>query len=535
MNEREELAALRRLAELEAKAGGAPVSAAASQMTAEGMGPLDTLAVAAGRGFDKAAMGAKELVLRGVRQFAPTSFASAADAEIRALQADEAVKDSAYAGLQQKRPILTGMGEQAAPMIASGGMGVLPAALTYAGNSFLRPGDMQERATRAGVEGGGALVGGWIGQKVGNMIAPVADKMRNAAQSEALQIAGKVGYKPRLSEVTGSPFLARMEDFAARTPGGAGVMADFAEANTRALNRRAAQSIGEDADQLLPQVFANADDRIGAVFNAVKALPGKPITISPKVGAAADEILRVQGKMIPAGHAGGIAGQQDHTLMDLAKQAKMLATNKGKIDGEAYSLIRSGLSQASFDADGANRVLYGKLLKALDDSAEDSLRAGGMGELASALRKARAQYGNLKVLEKGATAQGGDVSAAKVASTLRTQNPAAFREGRMAGNPLYDIGVIGERLRPLSAGSPTYERTLMSSPLAAMATAPFAYGAAKLTTGSIPRGYAGLLTRNQTAGLLAQPIAQLANPVSQGLGGLLSQRFLLPTVPVMAE
>lgn len=504
-----------------------PVSAAASQMAAEGMGPLDTAAVAVGRGFDKAATGLNELALRVMRRFAPASFANAADQEIKSLQAGEAVKDSAYAGLQKARPIITGLSEQAVPMVASSGMGIVPAALTFAGNEFLKPGEMGDRLTRAGTEGVGSLIGGYVGQKIGSLVAPVAEKSVSAAQKEALKIADTIGYKPRLSEVTGSPYMARLEDFAARTPGGAGVMQDFAQANQQALNRRAAQGIGETADQLSPQVFAGAADRLGRVFEAIKSLPGKTIAISPNVGSVADDVLRVQGKMIGA--------DKDAALTTLAQQAKLLAANNGKIDGEAYQLLRSGLSQASFDANGTNKALYGKLLKALDDSAEQSLKAQGQGALADALRKARPEYANLKVLEKGATAQGGDVSAARVASTLRTQNPAAFREGRMAGNPLYDVATIGERLRPLSAGSPTYERGLVSNPLATAMTAPLAYGAAKLTTGAIPRGYAGLLATNPTAGLLAQPIGQLASPVSQGLGGLLARRLLLPAVPALAE
>lgn len=512
----------------QAPQGSPMVSPQASAMAAEGMGSLDSLAVAAGQGFDKTAMGLKELALKGVQRFAPQSFAAAAGQELQSLQADESVKDSAYAGLKANRPFVAGVGEKVVPMMASGGMGIVPAAMTFAGSEFLKPGTMGERGTRAAIEGGGSLIGGYIGNKVGNAIAPVADKAMTAAQREALKVAEKIGYKPRLSEITGSPYLARLEDFAARTPGGAGVMDDFARANQEAVNRHAATSIGEKADELTSDVFARASDRIGGVFNKMQSLPGKPIAIGQNVAAAADDVLRTQGKMIPS--------QRDAELVKLANQAKLLATNNGKIDGETYKLIRSGLSEQSFEANGTNKVLYGELLKALDDSAEKSLEDIGETALAKAFREARPQYGNLKTLEKGAVAKGGDVSPSAVASALRTRSPSAFREGRMEGNPLYDIGVLGERLRPLQAGSPTYERAVTGDLLATLAKAGPAYAAAKLTTGSIPRGYAGLLASNPNASrLLAQPIATLADPSSRALGGLLAQRFLLPGVPVMAE
>lgn len=503
------------------------VSKEASAMAAEGMGPLDSLAVAAGRGFDKAAMGLKEAALKGVRGVAPASFANAADQELKALAEQEAEKDSAYAGLNKARPFITGIGEGATPLMASGGMGIVPAAATFAGFGAMKPGTIQERAQRGGTEGLGALAGGYVGQKLAGAIAPVASKFMSGAQREALKVAEKVGYKPRLSEITGSPYMARLEDFAARTPGGAGVMADFAQANQTAVNRHAASSIGEKADELTADVFANASSRIGAVFEQMKSLPGKPIAIGPKVGNAADDVLRVQGKVI--------AADRDASLIKLAQQAKMLASNNGKIDGESYQLIRSGLSNQSFEATRTNKTLYGKLLKALDDSAEDSLRATGNTALADAFRKARPQYGNLKVLEKGAVAKGGDVGPAAVASALRNSSPAAFREGRMAGNPLYDIGVIGERLRPLQQGSQTYERMTTSSLLDTALKAGPAYAAAKLTTGAIPRGYAGLLASSPTAGLLSQPVAGIADPSSRALGAFLAQRLLIPSVPVMAE
>lgn len=105
----------------------------------------------------------------------------------------------------------------------------------------------------------------------------------------------------------------------------------------------------------------------------------------------------------------------------------------------------------------------------------------------------------------------------------------------MAGNPLYDIGVIGERLKPLQAGSPTFERDVTSSILDTLLKAPYAYGAAKLTTGAIPRSYVGLLATSPTANLLSQPVAQIAQPTGGALGGLLAQRFLIPSVPVFAE
>jgi hypothetical protein len=302
-------------------------------------------------------------------------------------------------------------------------------------------------------------------------------------------------------------------------------MRDFAASNQQAINRAAARGIGETADELTPGVFAAANQRMGGVFESIKNLGGRPIKVAQKVGSVADDILRQQRKMLPA--------QQDQALMGLANQAKALAANKGRLDGETYQLIRSGLSEASFDASGTNRVLYGKLLEALDDSADASLRSGGQAALADALKVVRPQYANLKTLEKGAVAEAGNVSPARLASAMRTKSPAAFREGRMQGNPLYDIAKIGEAFKPLQAGSPTFERTLMNSPISTSLAAGPAYAAARLTTSPAAQFYPRLVGEYpQAFGLLASP---LERAIGVGGMGLLQPPISSALLPIMAE
>jgi hypothetical protein len=505
------------------------VSPESSTAAAQGMGPLDTLAVGAGRGFDKLAMGLKQAVMGGVEKFAPAAFSRAASETMGQQAQEEAVKDSAYSGLAQARPITSGMGEAIPAIVATGGAGLVPGAVGVGVMEALKYGTPEERMQRGLVNGGGALIGGMIGNKLGNMIAPVAKNTLTSTKSAALKAAESMGYKPRLSEVTGSPFLSRVEDVAARTAGGAGVMQDFAQANQQAINRRAAQGIGEVADELTPKVFSDASTRLGKVFEDIKALPGKQINISQNVGNVADEVIAIQRKMIPS--------QRDAALEKLAQQAKILASNKGAIDGEAYQLARSGLSEASFDASGTTKALYGKLLSALDDSAEKSLKSSGNKALADALKTARPQYGNLKTLEKGLVSEGGQVSPARLAQALRSKSPAAFREGKLEGNPLYDIAKIGESLKPLTAGSPTYEREATSDILSLLLKAGPAYAAAKATTSPMMTAYPRLIATNPAAARIAGGASQLANPATKALAAALLQRTIGggAAVPVMAE
>lgn len=483
------------------------VSPEGSAMAAEGMGIPETLAVGAGRGFDKLAMGLKQAVLTGAKNYGPESMRPGIEKELADTAATEAEKDQAYAGLREKRPVSTGAGEAVPSIMATGGAGMVPAALTTAGMEALKYGTPEERMKNALVGGASSAVGTAASNAIGRTIAPVAKSAFNSTKSEALRIATALGIKPRLSEVTNSPFIARMEDLAAQTPGGQGVMQDFAQANQKAVNRTAATAIGETADELSPQVLSAASGRLGKVFEDIKSLPGKTIAITKPVGDAADEIIRIQGKMIPA--------EQDAALLSLAKNAKALAENGGKIDGETYQLIRSGLSSQSFDANGTNKALYGKLLEAVDNAAEQSLNSTGNKELAQALRSARPQYGNLMTLEKGLVAEGGNVSPARLASALRAKNPKAFREG--AEGPLYDIGRVGESMKPLKEGSQTYGREAASDVLSSIIKAPLAYGVAKATTSPVMTAIPRMVASNPTANLVANSLAEGAKPATRAL------------------
>lgn len=510
--------------------------AEASRMAAEGVGPVEAARIAAGRGIDKLISGAKQVAHLarttpppfggGAYQVPPDRQAESRQA-LESLAQQEAVKNVEMSGLQQARPFSTAVGDASPAIVASAApsLGILNSALMSGAVEASKYGTGGERLGRGILSTGTSMAGGLLGNAVGRAIAPVADDALSQTQKAALDSMDNMGVRPRLSQVTNSPFWARVEDWASRTPGGAGVMRQFTDQNARAVNSVAARAIGENADELTPGVFSQASQRLGKVFEDVKALGGKPIQINKNVADAADDILRQQGKMLPT--------QQDAALVSLANQAKALAANKGRIDGESYQLIRSGLSEASYDATGSNRVLYGKLLSALDDSAEASLNAAGKSDLAAALRSARPQYANLKTLERGAVAEGGDVSPARLASVMRTQNPAAFREGKMAGNPLYDIAKMGETFKPLQAGSPTYERTLLGDgPISTLLRAGPAYAGAKLTTSPAALFYPRNIGNTAAAGLLAQGV----NPaVRAGTMGILNTAAGPMLFPVMAE
>lgn len=467
---------------------------------AKSTGAGEAALVATGRKMKRIGVGIGDLV-------------SSPSKETQNARSDE---DASYSRLQQSKPFATAGGE-ALPYFAIPPSFSIPAAATTVGIAeAAQPGTAKERLGRGVLGGGTTLAAGIAARSLSNVVAPVTARGSSQTTQDALASLEKLGGRPTLGEATGSPLIRRVEDYVSRVPGGSGVMDDFAGANAKAMNRGAARAMGESADELTPAVFAAARDRTGGVFNEIRNLSGRPIQIGQNVTAAADDILRQQSKMLPT--------QQDPALIDIATKAKALAQNKGRIDGETYQLTRSGLSEASYDASGTNRVLYGRLLEALDSSADASLRAAGKQELADALKTVRPEYSAIKMLERGAVSEGGNVSPARLASVLRTQNPGAFRRGEVPG-PLGDIAKVGEGLKPLKAGSPTFEREAVSNPLSAALNAAWSYPLAKATTSPIVTMYPRAVGRMGNA---EGAVRQLEPATRAALIAALQQSNLLP-------
>lgn len=494
----------------------------AGRMAAEDVGAVEAAEIGAGRKVSQLGAGVRQAFL-GLPSYPMTADLN--ERERRKLSAEQEDQGIAYSALQKKRPIATALGEASPYVAVPASSGVLPAAATVAAIEGAEYGTPGQRASRAAIGGLTTLGGGYAGRFIGNLVSPVSAKAAGETHQAALDALERIGGRPTLGESTGNAAVRGLEDYVSRAPGGSSVMRRFQQGNQQAVNRAAAESIGEAADELSPEVFARAAQRIGKVFNDIKALPGRQIQLGPDVVTAADEVLRQQAKMLPH--------QQDQNLIKIARDAKALATNKGRIDGETYQLQRSGLSDAAFDATvGTNKQLYGRLLEAIDDSADASLRAAGNDALADALKTARPQYANLKLLERGATAEAGQVSPARVASTMRTDNPASYRRGKFVGQPLDDVARIGETLKPLRAGSPTFEREAFSNPASLffnwLWSAPLAHAVTSPLVTVYPRTLG-----NTTA---ARAAGEIVNPSTRAtVAAALQGSGVVPFAPVAAE
>lgn len=440
----------------------------------------------------------------------------AAQSRLDALSKSQREQDVMYNALKAEHPYATSFGEELPYAAIPAGAGPMATGLLVGGGEAAKYGSAKERALRGALGFGSGSISSLISRLFGNTVVPGGGQnVPNQTQRDAVTALRDIGGNPRLSQVTGSPVVARMEDWAATTPGGISRMAANEARNKTALTREAARTIGQRADELSTDTFANARTAIGSVFNELRSLGNasignrsvRPIAIDQGVERAANLVLQKQAKIAPE--------FRNADVQSLAQRALTLARNGGRIDAETYQLARSSLTDAAQDAFQANNSQVGQayraLLDALDAAADTSLRNMGRGDLIPRLGLARQQWANLRTLEKGRAAAGGDANPNAIVQALRTNNPMAFREGRMGPDSLYRVGLIGENLKPLAVGSQTYPRMAFGDLLGSTLKFPFANAAARMTTNPYLGSYASMLINNPQAAALARALVQDAS------------------------
>jgi hypothetical protein len=399
---------------------------------ADSMGRGQSALVAAGRGTDQ--------IIKGVQQlFYKATGNKEAENRLAQTQAEET---ALYRPLKEKFPLVTAIGE-AAPMLAVpiGGAGGAMAtigrsALAGAVPEALRYGTASERASRGALGALGGGVGAGIGVAAGRLLKPAGVSVAGASD-DALAAAQRVGYVPTAGEKTGNAAMRNFENYLARSPGSSGRMQVASEANQTALNRAAAKAMGETSDDLGERVFASAKDRIGGDFTRLQQIT-KPDVGTPDF---MDALVKID-----AANAARLSYASPKITKEVDKALELAA--QGKITGTAYKEIRTQISSSADEAFSAGDATLGQALKTIRNSLDDAAK----GSLSPADRKAwdtaRKQWQAYKILSKSNVAEGGNVSAARLASSVRRDMPD-FRAGGVNGE-LGDIARIGEAFKSVS-------------------------------------------------------------------------------------
>jgi hypothetical protein len=426
MDPRQELEELRRLDELERRAG-ATVSSAQDAVASE-YGPYDAAKVAAGRTLDRLYQGVKQSALQIPAAFGSQSARDALDAQAK----EEAYRTGAFQALEKQRPMATMVGG-AAPLLAAPmlGAGMAGMAASAALPGLVEYGTPQERLTRGAVGGVGGMVGAGLAKGAERLLRPV-QMVPDAARTAAVQAAQRIGYEAPIGQQTGSRTLQAVEQELGKNPFSAGGAQTMNNANQAAVNRAYARSIGENAPSITDDVLSAAKARIGGQFDAIAGRNTINVAESPLLNA----LVKLDSEQQALGSFA------DDSVRALVDKGLDLASRK-QVDGKTYQIIRSELGRKAESALNGGNSTLGLALKdvqrALDEAANSSISAADQ----AAWKLARSQWQALKLASKrNGVIEGGNVSAARLATKVDKARGPVPRE-------IADIAKIGETFKPL--------------------------------------------------------------------------------------
>lgn len=300
------------------------------------------------------------------------------------------------------------------------GAGVIGAA-----TGFLQPSVSTGETVTNTLLGGG---GGAAGQRVANAIGNVATRQGNAitqGQRASAQAGQQLGMRLTPGKASGSTVLQKMEAAAESNPLTSGGFDAIKNNNQQAVNRAAARSIGENADELSTPVLHAAEQRIGGVFNAVA--DRTPVVLDPQaVGPRLRQIVQDSEGLI-----GGNASLLDNQLI---QRLDGFVNDAGGASREQLRTLSSKLGKAArnnMTTQAGDREL-GHALFATQEVVEDAIQGSLSQAQQAAYAEARNQYRNLMTLTAKTNVvnpSSGNVSGRGLATTLMQKDRGGFTMG----------------------------------------------------------------------------------------------------------
>lgn len=303
---------------------------------------------------------------------------------------------------------------------------------------------------------GGA--GGAAGQAVANRIAQsVATQGSQITQGQRAAAAAGQQQGMRLTpgKASGSATLQKLEARLESNPMTSSGFDAIKEGNQRALNRSAANAIGENADELSTPVLARAEARLGQVFDSVA--DQTPVALDP---------INVGGRLrqIQMDADGMLMGNADLAQNGLWRRLDDFVNNRGGASREQLRQLSSNLGKAArnnMTTPNGDRALGDALFQA-QEVVEDAIQGTLSAVEQRAYNEARNQYRNLMMLTAKSNVtnpSSGNVSGRSLATTLMQKDRGGFTMGRN-NSPMYDAARFVQAYPDIVGNSGTATRSM---------------------------------------------------------------------------
>jgi hypothetical protein len=402
--------------------------------------------------------------------------------------------------------------------------GLSGAALGGADAAVRSEGDPE--AIKRGAEFGGAV--GLVAPAAGAALGGAVNKLFGGSVPERVaqlaQLArDKYGVNVGPGQLSTNPTIKFLDSVVNRLPMSGGTAAK--EAQQQAFNSAVANSFGETAKEVTPEVIDAAKGRIGKVFDSVAER-------TPAIkadGQFQDDILNTFKEAEQTLQSSEIEPLRKMMLGIVQKYKE----GGNSIDGETYqALTRKGAPLDRLMNSNDPNIAYsaGQIRDALDGTLERSAPPSALSDL----RTARSQWKALKTVEPlAAKSATGEISPALLmGQASKSYGTATYGKG----SDLVDLARIGQQFLKEAPSSGSGERILLHNALlggglggagglgiAGLVMNPSAIPMAALATG------AGLAGSRIGGALLRSPY--LANKMIQNSLGQVGANYLLRAVP----
>lgn len=405
---------------------------------ADEYGPFQAALVGMGRTGDRLYKGAKDLALT-----IPAELGHAgAQAERQRMAAEEAENTRLYAKLQEKQPAATFLGE-AAPLVAApmlGGGSILGMAAGASLPGLIEYGTPEERLWRGAGGAAGGAVGATAGKVLGHLVKPVQTPITQS-RGAAIAAADRLGVPLRASEKTGSRALGWGEAALNDLPFSGGMAQKVELARQKAINRAAARAMGQDADELTEGVFAAARQKASNTYNALIGNRQIPLDRTFQ-----NEVQAISGSKV-------MKALRDESVDNLIEPFRNLP-GPVRVTGEWFQQNKTALDAAINSAYTAGQSGKARALEQFESALERAAARSMTPAEREAFKTVQKQWASLRLLEKGAVVENGNVLPGRLNQAMRARYKDAFKEGKIKGD-LADVARIGEAFKSLPQSGTT--------------------------------------------------------------------------------
>jgi hypothetical protein len=310
----------------------------------------------------------------------------------------------------------------------------------------------------AAVRGGGSTMG---------TVGPDPSSMLTPAMAQAAEKGRALGLRTTAGQQSGSRALQQLEAKLESQPMFSGPFNTLKIENQKAINRAAAGALGESGDVVDSALLAHANERIGEVYNAVRATGRREIEPNDFLARLSKVEREYEGLI-----GDGSRSIAEHPLV----RRFMSYAENGDASSEQLADLASKLSKAGNTqmTSGAGDRQLGMALFDVKNHVDDLLQGGLKPELQQLFGQARQQYRNLMLLtqrEGVVNPASGNVSGANLARMLQAKDRAGYL---MGGNQsdLYNAARFAQAFKPIVGDSGTATRSALTNPMEALLAIP---------------------------------------------------------------